>query len=73
MPSEYTKKALEKVSKAYDAKRGWASGVYESSGQSTKTYDINTSAVLLEAAYYQLRGGKPLIQPGPAPVIAGTK
>jgi hypothetical protein len=35
----------------------------EDSRQSTKSWDVNTAAVLLEVAYYQLRGGKPLIEP----------
>ena len=47
---------------ARDAERGWASGVYEKTSASTRTYDINTAAVILEAAAYQLRGGKPHIQ-----------
>jgi hypothetical protein len=64
MPNEYTKKAVEFVSPANDPNKGWASGVMEDSRQSTKSWDINTAAVLLEVAYYQLRGGKPLIEPG---------
>ncbi len=62
MPSEYTRKAVDFVTPAYDPKKGWASGVMEDSRQSTKSWDVNTSAVLLEVAYYQLRGGKPLIE-----------
>lgn len=65
MPSEYTKKAIEFVAPAYDPKKGWASGVMEDSRQSTKAWDVNTAAVLLEVAYYQLRGRKPLIEPAP--------
>jgi hypothetical protein len=65
MPSPYTKKATDFIAAAHDAKRGWASGVYEKTGASTNTWDINTAAVLLEIAYYQLRGGKPLIEAGP--------
>ena len=63
MPSEYTKKAIDFVAPANDPVKGWASGVMEDSRQSTKSWDINTAAVLLEVAYYQLRGGKPLIEP----------
>jgi hypothetical protein len=62
MPNDYTKKAVEFVSAANDPKKGWASGVSEDSRQSTKSWDINTAAVLLEVAQYQLRGGKPLIE-----------
>ena len=62
MPSAYTRQAQELVVRARDAAKGWASGVYEKSGTSTNTYDINTAAVILEAAAYQLRGGRPQIQ-----------
>jgi hypothetical protein len=62
MPSDYTKKAVAGVAGALDPKLGWTSGVYEGSGKSTKTVDINTSAVLVEVAFYQLRGGQPLIR-----------
>jgi hypothetical protein len=62
LPSDYTKKATDYVTPALDSKRGWASGVYEKTRASTTSFDINTAAVLLEVAYYQLRGGKPLIE-----------
>ncbi|HUF49875.1 MAG TPA: DUF3131 domain-containing protein [Longimicrobiales bacterium] len=61
MPNEYTEKALQHVSGAHDSRRGWASGVFEGSGKSTETFDINTAAVLLEIAAFQLRGKRPLI------------
>jgi hypothetical protein len=67
MPSDYTKKVMEYIAPAKDAQRGWASGVMESTGASTKTFDINTAAVLLEIAFYQLRGGVPLMQAAPTP------
>ena len=63
MPNDYTKKAMDFVAAANDAKKGWASGVMEDSKQSTKSWDINTAAVLLEVAQYQLRGARPLIEP----------
>jgi hypothetical protein len=63
MPNEYTRKALDHVAAtARDDRQGWASGVYERSGQSTGAFNINTAAVVLEVAAYQLRGGRPLIQ-----------
>ncbi len=62
MPSAYTKRAQDLVAGARDASRGWSSGVYEKTAASTQTYDINTAAVILEAAAYQLRGGRPQIQ-----------
>src|SRR3954469_16759412 len=61
MPSAYTKKAIQFLSPAMDARRGWASGVMESTGASTKAWDVNTPSVVLEAAYYTLRGRRPLI------------
>ena len=67
MPNDYTKKALAFVAPANDPNKGWASGVMEDSRQSTKSWDVNTAAVLLEVAYYQLRGGRPLIESGVVP------
>jgi hypothetical protein len=62
MPGEYTRKALDHVAAARDDRQGWASGVYEGTGKSTGAFNINTAAVVLEVAAYQLRGGRPLIQ-----------
>jgi hypothetical protein len=65
LPSDYTKTMVDYVQPARDATKGWASGVMEGSRESTKTFDVNTASVLLEIAYYQLRGGKPIIQDAP--------
>ena len=62
MPNDYTRQALDYVATARDSDRGWASGVYERTNASTKTYDINTAAVILEVAAFQLRGHRPQIQ-----------
>lgn len=62
MPNAYTKKAMDAVSKAHDPKKGWASGVYEETGASTHTYDVNTASILLEIAAYQLGGRVPLMK-----------
>ncbi len=63
MPSEYTKKALDLVvSKARDANGRWASGVFEKTGESSHSYDINTASILLEISAYQLRGRIPLMK-----------
>ncbi len=62
MPNAYTKRAVDFVAAARDPKKGWASGVFEDTGKSTNTFDINTAALLLETAAFQLRGAKPLIQ-----------
>jgi hypothetical protein len=63
MPGDYTRKAVGYVASAADPKRGWASGVGEVNGKPTNAFDINTASVILEAAYYALRGSKPLIDP----------
>lgn len=65
MPSAYTRRAQDLVAAARSSSRGWASGVYEKTAASTQTYDINTAAVILEAAAYQLRGGRPHIVVAP--------
>lgn len=62
MPNDYTRKAVAAVAPAMDPAKGWASGIYEETGQSTKTIDINTAAVMLEIALFKLRGSQPLIQ-----------
>ena len=64
MPNDYTRKAVATVAPAMDPAKGWASGVYEENGQSTKTIDINTAAVMMEIALFKMRGSQPLIQEG---------
>lgn len=68
MPSDYTRKALSYVLTARNPARGWASGVFEESGVSTETYDINTASVILEVAAFQLRGWLPLIEEPATPI-----
>ena len=62
MPGDYTKRAVQAVAGAMEPKAGWASGVYESTGKSTHTIDINTAAVMLEIAWFKLRGSRPFIE-----------
>ena len=62
MPSAYTAKAVEYVGAARDSTRGWATGVFEKTRESTGTFDVNTAVVLMEIAYYQLRGRRPLME-----------
>ena len=50
--TEYTKRVMEAIEHAKSS-AGWSSGVYEATGKSTNTYDINTAAVVLEAALYR--------------------
>jgi hypothetical protein len=59
MPTRYSRAALAQLRAAHDA-GGWSSGVYEATGASTATPNINTSAVLLTAALVQ-RFGEPVL------------
>lgn len=54
--SEYTKRIMEEVKAAHTA-RGWSSGIFEDTKQPTEAYDVNTAAVILEAALYRKLGG----------------
>lgn len=58
-PSAYTRRAIEAV-KAAAGPGGWSSGVYERGG-STNVPNINTAAVVLEAALFE-RLGRPLLR-----------
>jgi hypothetical protein len=49
------------------ATRGWATGVFEKTRESTRTYDVNTAVVLMEIAYYQLPGRRPLMEAANVP------
>lgn len=64
LPSQYTQIAMDYVAGAR-ASVGWSSGVMERSRAPTRTYDINTAAVILEAAAYR-KLGRPLLAP-PSP------
>ncbi len=54
-PSAYTWQALQTV-KYGGTPDGWTAGVYEGTRNSTKTYNLNTAAIVLEAAAYSKRG-----------------
>ena len=55
LPSDYTRRAVEAVRPAASP-RGWASGVFEGGGRSTGAENVNTEAIILEAAAYARRG-----------------
>jgi len=59
-PTDYTRKVLEAVIPSRTP-AGWGSGVYEADGRSTGTANINTQAVILEAALVRQRG-RPLLE-----------
>jgi hypothetical protein len=61
LPSAYTELALRTVMPARSP-NGWSSGVYEASGKSTETLNINTAAVILTAALVHATG-EPLLIP----------
>lgn len=61
-PSPYTWKSLQTVKGGSVADRGWTAGVYEGTQRSTRTFNLNTAAIVLESAAYYERGC-PLIQP----------
>jgi hypothetical protein len=65
LPSDYTRRALAAVARSR-APGGWGSGVYEDSGRSTGTANINTEAVVLESAVVK-RTGRPLLAPAARP------
>jgi hypothetical protein len=56
LPSPYTLTALQAVQGAGLPGRGWGAGVYEGTLRPTGDASLNTAALILEAALYQLRG-----------------
>jgi hypothetical protein len=54
-PTPYTAQVLAAVWPARTP-AGWGSGIYESEGRSTGTVNVNTQAVILEAALFRKRG-----------------
>ena len=62
-PSDYTRQALEHVRTRALIDGTWGSGVFED-GRPTANPNINTAAVVLEAALYRQRG-RPLLSPAP--------
>jgi hypothetical protein len=64
LPSDYTRRALAALAAARGA-GGWDSGVYEDTGRSTGTANINTEAVVLESVLVERTGG-PLLAAAPS-------
>lgn len=56
LPTPYTMIALQAVQPASIPGRGWGAGVYEGSRRPTGDASLNTAALILEAAVYNLRG-----------------
>jgi hypothetical protein len=59
--TEYTRTAVKAVRGARTP-RGWASGIHEGRGRSVGAVNINTQAVILEAALFRQRAGRPLLE-----------
>jgi hypothetical protein len=61
-PSDFTWRALKVVQPSGASGGGWTAGVYEGRGTPTRSYNLNTAAVVLESAAYVMRGSCPLIE-----------
>ena len=51
------------MARAAEGGGGWGSGVYEGTGEPTGGHNLNTAAVILEAALYSATG-RPLVEGG---------
>lgn len=60
LPSEYTWNAVQRIQGAR-TDGGWGAGVFEENGQMSGAPNINTTAMILEAALYARRG-RPLLE-----------
>jgi hypothetical protein len=56
LPSAYTLAVVQAVQGAMIPGRGWGAGVYEGSLRPTGDASLNSAALILEAAFYNLRG-----------------
>ncbi|MDQ6771106.1 MAG: DUF3131 domain-containing protein, partial [Gemmatimonadota bacterium] len=56
LPSPYTLRVLQAVQPSAIPGRGWGAGVYEATLRPTGDANLNTAALILEAAVYNLRG-----------------
>ena len=70
-PSDYTWKAVQAVARAATANRGWTAGVIENTQRSTKSYNMNTAAMVLESALYSARGCAIILRQCPAKASTG--
>lgn len=61
-PSDYTWRALQAVQPSGATGAGWTAGVYEGTTRATKSFNLNTAAVVLESAAYVARGSCPFVR-----------
>lgn len=66
LPSDYTRLAVDRVQGARSP-LGWGAGVFEENGRVSGGRNINTAAIVMEAALYAQRGGRPLIEGAETP------
>jgi hypothetical protein len=68
-PSDYTRAAVDLVSQAHARRTSWGSGVYEGTQEVAGSGDVNTAAIILQAALYKRLGRRLLApdQPAAAP------
>ena len=60
LPSDYTRLGVQRVQGALTP-RGWGSGVFEADGRMSGAPNVNTAALVMEAALYAQRG-RPLVE-----------
>lgn len=60
LPSDYTRLGVDRVQGARSA-QGWGAGVFEENGRVSGGRNVNTAALVMEAALYAQRG-RPLIE-----------
>ncbi|MDB4916233.1 MAG: hypothetical protein JWM95_3877 [Gemmatimonadetes bacterium] len=65
-PGDYTWRVLQTVKYA-GSKTGWTSGVYEGTKSSTKAFNLNTAALVLESAAYLQHGCAFIVKVCPRP------
>jgi hypothetical protein len=63
MPGDYTRAAVEAVAAAQQGERDWSAGIWEGTGRPTGGANVNTAAVILEAALYRKLGRRLLAEP----------
>lgn len=71
-PSPYTWLAVQTVRPAESPNSGWSAGVYERSKVRVQSNNLNTAAVILEAAAYSVRGCPFIVTAASCPSAAGS-
>jgi hypothetical protein len=71
-PSAYTWLAVQTVKAAESPNVGWSAGVYERSKVRVQSNNLNTAAVIMEAAAYAMRGCPFIITVAACPSAAGS-